>query len=110
MNISLNAEGGLSICRVAELKQAPLEQSTALDTACGRLRTQANTSAPHRQPPLRAAAHSPAVLEALELLNLVAYFGDPLIVGRCPDRTPDDFFRVAPDSAGNSTDSAYKNP
>lgn len=109
MNTSLGAESGLSICRAVELKQAPLEQSTALDTACGRLRTQANTSAPHRQPQLRAAAHSPAVLEALELLNLVAYFGDPLIIGRCPDRTPDNFVPVAPDSAGNNTDSAHKN-
>ena len=83
MTTALGAESGLSTARAAELKQAPLEQTTA---------------------------HSPAVLEALELLHLVAYFGDPLIIGRCPDRTPDNFFSIAPDSAGNNMDSAAKNP
>lgn len=82
MTTSLGAEGGLSTGKTAELKQAQLEQS---------------------------AASSPALLETLELLHLVAYFADPLTLGRCPDRTPDDFFRVAPDSACSSTDSAHKN-
>lgn len=84
----MRAGGSASARRVAELKQALREQPAALDTACGRLRTQAHAS----------AAHSPALLEVLELLNLVAYFGDSHPLGRCPD------------SAAHSAESAHKNP
>ena len=100
MNTFLAAEDSLSTSRVTALTQGPRKQSTALDSGCGRLRTQTDTSAPH----------SPALLEALELLHLVAYFGDPLILGRCPDRTAGNFFPIAPDSAGNGADSAHENP
>lgn len=89
----LRLEGELSIYRAGELKQAllaPLEPSTALevdlsavaelDTAGVQLLMLAKKSAQEKQCELRLIAHSPAVLEVLELLNLVAYFGDPLII------------------------------
>jgi len=31
---------------------------------------------------LHLVAHSPAVLEVLEMLNLAAHFGDPLVIPR----------------------------
>jgi anti-anti-sigma regulatory factor len=38
---------------------------------------------------LRLLAHSPAVIEVFELLNVAAYFGDPLVMdSRAPATTP----------------------
>lgn len=89
----LRLEGELSIYRATELKQAllaPLAQSTTLevdlsavtelDSAGVQLLMLAKKSAQEKQCALRLVAHSPAVLEVLEMLNLVAHFGDPLVI------------------------------
>jgi len=90
---SLRIEGEMSIYRAAELKQvllAALEQSarlevdlsavTELDTAGVQLLLMAKQSAQAAQRELHLCAHSPAVIDVLEMLNLGAYFGDPLVI------------------------------
>lgn len=90
---ALRIEGEMSIYRAAELKQAllaPLASGAALDvdlsgvteldTAGLQVLLLAKKAAEARQCELRLAGHSPAVLEVFELLNLAAYFGDPLVI------------------------------
>ena len=92
----LRIEGEMSIYRAAELKQsllAPLEQAgvlevdlsgvTELDTAGVQLLMLAKRAAQAKQCELRLSAHSPAVLDVFELLNLAAYFGDQLVIQSC---------------------------
>lgn len=89
----LRIEGEMTIYRAAELKQtllASLDQAeelevdltavTELDTAGVQILILAKQQALARQRKLRLIAHSPAVLDVLELLNLAAYFGDPLVI------------------------------
>lgn len=89
----LYIEGELSIYRAEELKHtllAALEQSAALevnlagvtefDTAGVQLLMLAKETARARHGELRLVAHSPAVVEVFELINLGAYFGDPLVI------------------------------
>ncbi len=88
----LRIEGEMTIYRAAELKQtllASLDQAkelevdlaavTELDTAGIQILILAKKQALAKQRKLRLIAHSPAVLDVLERLNLAAYFGDPLV-------------------------------
>lgn len=89
----LRIEGEMTIYRAAELKQTllvSLDQAeelevdlaavSELDTAGVQILILAKKQALARQRKLRLIAHSPAVLEVLELLNLAAYFGDQLVI------------------------------
>ncbi len=99
----LRFSGELTIYRAAEFKQmllaglskldgpAPLEIDlsgvTELDTAGVQLLMLAKKTAQAQQRELRLFAHSPAVAEIFELLNLAAYFGDPLVIAARPSTT-----------------------
>lgn len=86
----LRIEGELTIFRAAELKPVLLDHPapseidlsgvTELDTAGVQLLllAQATALSAHRE--LRLVAPSPAVTEVFELLNLAAYFDDPLLM------------------------------
>jgi anti-anti-sigma factor len=86
----LHIEGELTIFRAAELMQTLLASPppadvdlsgvTEIDTAGLQLLMLAKKRAvaEHRQ--LSLVAHSAAVTEVFELLNVTAYFGDPLVV------------------------------
>ncbi len=89
----LRIEGEMTIYQAAEQKQtllAALEQAeelevdlaavTELDTAGVQILILAKKQALATQRKLRLVAHSSAVQEVLELLNLAAYFGDPLVI------------------------------
>lgn len=89
----LRIEGEMTIYRAAELKQvllASLDQTeeleidlaavTEFDSAGVQILILAKRQALARQRKLRLIAHSPAVLDVFELLNLAAYFGDPLVI------------------------------
>ncbi|ABD68648.1 anti-sigma-factor antagonist (STAS) domain protein [Rhodoferax ferrireducens T118] len=86
----LRIEGELTIFRAAELKPLllaePMAQAidlsgvTELDTAGVQLLMLAKKMALATQRKLSLVAHSPAVIEVFELLNLAAYFGDPLVM------------------------------
>lgn len=91
---SLALDGEVTIYRAAELKpqllqalalagaglEIDLSAVTELDTAGLQLLMLAKQEARALQRELRLVGHSPAVLEVFELLNVAAYFGDPLIV------------------------------
>ena len=91
---SLALDGEVTIYRAAELKpqllqalavagaglEIDLSAVTELDTAGLRLLMLAKQEARALHRELRLVGHSPAVLEVFELLNVAAYFGDPLIV------------------------------
>lgn len=84
----LRIEGELTIFRAAELKPLLLAEPlplaidlsgvTEIDTAGVQLLLLAKNTARAQQRELRLVAHSPAVLDVFELLNLAACFGDPL--------------------------------
>jgi len=89
----LRIDGELSIYRATELKQtllASLDQTreleidlaavTELDTAGVQILMMVKRQAQATQRKLHLVGHSPAVLEVFELLNLAAYFGDPLVI------------------------------
>lgn len=87
---ALRIEGELTIFRAMELKPVllaePLPQEidlagvTEIDTAGVQLLMLAKRSALAQQRELRLVGHSPAVIEVFELLNVAAYFGDPLVM------------------------------
>lgn len=90
---TLRLDGELTIYRAQELKQAllePLASNTVLeidlsgvseiDTAGMQLLILAKVQARARKSELNLVAHSPAVLDALEVLNLAGYFGDQVLV------------------------------
>ena len=91
---TLHIKGEMSIYRAHELKDsvlgalgqaaAELELNladvTELDTAGIQILMLAKRQAQVAHKILRLSAHSPAVLEAFEVLNLAAYFGDPLVM------------------------------
>jgi len=91
----LRIDGELTIFRAAELKPVlltepmPLELDlsgvTELDSAGVQLLMLAKRAAQAQQRELRLVAHSPAVIEVFELLNLAAYFGDPLVMAQRGD-------------------------
>jgi anti-sigma B factor antagonist len=105
----LRIEGEMSIYRATELKEAllaPLASASALevdlsgvteiDTAGLQLLMLAKIVALARGCELRLLAHSPAVLDVLELLSLTGYFGDQIVM---PSRA------AAGSSAGSSNTS-----
>lgn len=90
---ALRLDGELTIYRATELKQflldalaqpelAELDLSgvTECDTAGVQLLLMAKRAMRVRGRELRLSGHSPAVLEVLELLDLGAQFGDPLVM------------------------------
>ena len=94
----LHLTGDLTIFRATEFKQILLAEPypdvldlsgvTDIDTAGVQLLMMAkkNARAAHRELPL--VGHSPEVIEVFELLNVVAYFGDPLVMASSPNGTP----------------------
>jgi anti-sigma B factor antagonist len=90
---SLRIEGELTIYRAAELKQTllaavaaneavevDLSQVSEFDSAGLQLLLLAKREAGATGRSLRLVDHSPAVVEVLELFDLAAHFGDPLVV------------------------------
>ena len=87
---TLRIEGELTIFRAMELKteilSTPLPDEvnlagvTEIDTAGVQLLMLAKRTALAQQHELHLVAHSPAVIEVFELLNVAGYFGDPLIM------------------------------
>ena len=87
---ALRIEGEISIYRAAELKQALLSEPaptevdlsgvTEIDTVGVQLLMLAKKTAQAHQRELRLVAHSAAVSEVFELLNLGAYFDDPMVM------------------------------
>ena len=90
----LSLDGELTIYRAAELKELLLNALAAgggdlevdlsgvsdFDSAGLQLLMLAKKTAQERGRELRLTGHSPAVLEVFELLNVAAYFGDPLVI------------------------------
>ena len=86
----LRIAGEFTIFRAAEFKPllldepAPIEIDlsavTEIDTAGVQLLMLAKQEALRHQRELRLVGHSPAVLEVFELLNVAAYFSDPLVM------------------------------
>lgn len=86
----LRLSGEFTIFRAMELKptllasppvnEIDLSGVTEIDTAGVQLLMLAKKTALTEQRDIRLLAHSPAVLEVFELLNVAAYFGDPLVM------------------------------
>lgn len=86
----LRLEGDLTIFRAMELKpqllatppvdEIDLSGVSELDTAGVQLLMLAKKTALAQQRDVKLVAHSPAVLEVFELLNVAAYFGDHLVM------------------------------
>jgi anti-sigma B factor antagonist len=87
---TLRIEGELTIFRAMELKPVMLADPlpevidlsgvTELDTAGVQLLMLAKRAAMEQHSELRLVGHSPAVIDVFELLNVAAYFGDPLVM------------------------------
>ena len=87
---TLRIQGELTIFRAMELKPALLAEPaveeidlsgvTDLDTAGVQLLMLAKKTALSHNRDVRLVGHSPAVLDVFELLNVAAYFGDPLVM------------------------------
>ena len=91
--VELQIEGELSIYRAHELRRAliePLQKDmrlvvnlagvSELDTCGLQLLMLAKRTAAKVGGELQLVAHSPAVLEVFELLNVAAFFGDHLVI------------------------------
>ena len=86
----LRIQGEFTIFRAMELKpvllasppvdEIDLSGVTELDTAGVQLLMLAKKTALAQQRDVKLVAHSAAVLEVFELLNVAAYFGDPLVM------------------------------
>lgn len=90
---TLQIEGEMTIYRAAELKdvllaslnkvaelEVDLSSVTELDTAGVQLLLAAKKTAQARQQEMRLVAHSAAVLEVFETLDLAGHFGDPIVI------------------------------
>jgi anti-sigma B factor antagonist len=90
---AIGIEGSLTICQVLEWKpklldainqssqcEIDLSAVNEIDTAGAQLLIYAKKAAHEMRKELHITRHSPAVLEMFELLNLAAYFGDPLVI------------------------------
>lgn len=86
-------DGEVTIYRAAELKvtvlaalragrvlEVDLSGVTELDTAGLQVLMLAKQAAAAEQRALRLVGHSPAVVEVFELLDLVAFFGDAVLI------------------------------
>lgn len=92
---TLRIEGELTIFRAMELKpvmlatpqvdEIDLSGVTEIDTAGVQLLMLAKKTALDAQRDVKLVAHSPAVIDVFELLNVAAYFGDHLVMD---SRTP----------------------
>jgi anti-sigma B factor antagonist len=93
----LRIEGEMTIYRAAELKETlmtalehpagleiDLSGVTEIDSAGIQLLLLAKRSTTANQRPLRLIGHSSAVTDAFDLLNLVGYFGDPIVIPSLP--------------------------
>ncbi|WP_292936740.1 STAS domain-containing protein [Noviherbaspirillum sp.] len=91
--LSLSLEGEMTIYQAAELKQLlltslaqcqtleiDLSAITEIDAAGVQLLIAAKKAALAAQKDIRLAAHSAAVTEAFELLDMSAFFGDPMVI------------------------------
>ena len=91
--INLRIEGELGIYRAEELKRTlidPLREGvrlvvdlsavTEIDTCGLQLLMLAKRTAQTLKAELQLVAHSPAVVEVFELLNIAAFFGDHLVI------------------------------
>lgn len=89
----LTLEGDMTIYYAADLKtqllaaleaaqdlELDLSQVGEIDTSGCQLLILAKREANRHQKSLRLVAHSAPVREALDFLNVVAYFGDPLVI------------------------------
>jgi anti-anti-sigma factor len=88
-------EGELTIYRAQELLtelqavlgkrshqiEIDLSEVTEIDSAGVQLLVFARREALAQERSLRLVGHSPAVVDAFELLDLVAHFGDPIVLG-----------------------------
>ena len=92
-HLDLRLEGEVTIYQAEQLKQdllASLEKTqvleinlagvTDLDTAGVQLLMLLKETARARNKELRLTAHSEAVVDVFELINLIPYFGDPLLI------------------------------
>jgi anti-anti-sigma regulatory factor len=87
---TLRIEGELTIFRAMELKpimlatpavdEIDLSGVTELDTAGVQLLMLAKKTALAQGRDIKLLHHSPAVMDVFELLNVAAYFGDPLLM------------------------------
>lgn len=87
---TLRVQGELTIFRAMELKPAMLPATplsvidlaavSEIDTAGIQLLMMAKNHAAAHDQALKLVGHSPAVLEVFELLNVAAFFGDPLVM------------------------------
>jgi len=90
---SLRIQGEMTIYRAAELKamllkpiqagatvEVDLSGVTDLDTAGLQVLMLAKKTAQALGGELRLVAHSPVVVDVLELLHLSSWFGDPLVI------------------------------
>jgi anti-sigma B factor antagonist len=87
---ALRIEGELTIFRAMELKPLllaePLPEEidlagvSEIDTAGVQLLMLVKKTALAQQRVLRLVGHSPAVMEVFEMLNVAAFFGDPLVM------------------------------
>ncbi len=91
--IDLRIDGEFNIYRADELKHAlteplqlgvrlvvDLSSVTELDTCGLQLLMLAKRTAKAVGAELQLIGHSPAVIEVFELLNMAAFFGDPLVI------------------------------
>ncbi|MYN27552.1 STAS domain-containing protein [Duganella levis] len=89
----ISLDGELTIYRAADLKVSVLEALrktrvlevdlsgvTELDTAGLQVLMLAKQTATAEQRELRVLQHSPAVVEIIEMLDLVAFFGDAVLI------------------------------
>lgn len=94
---TVRIEGEFTVFTAAELKpvvlcnpppqEIDLSGVTELDSAGVQLLMVAKRTALEQDRELRLVGHSPAVIEVFELLNVAAYFGDPLLMnasGKAP--------------------------
>ena len=96
----LKISGEMTVYRAAELKaellatlescgdmlEIDLSEVTEIDTAGLQVLMLAKQLALQRRIDLQLFAHSPAVVEVFELLNVAAFFGDPLVISRTAER------------------------
>ena len=91
--LRISLDGEMTIYRAADLKVAVLEALrktpvlevdlsgvTELDTAGLQVLMLAKQTAAAEQRELRLLQHSPAVVEIFEMLDLVAFFGDAVLI------------------------------
>ena len=96
--VRLNLAGELTIYRAAKLKaklldailqgaeiEVNLSRVTEIDTAAVQLLILAKREARGAGKDLRLLAHSPAVMDAFDLLHLNVVFGDPIVLSARPE-------------------------